>query len=124
MVLFCRDILHVTVSPHDITSTAHCIRGGDKDKSRPIIVRFTNKRERDEIYSSKMKLKGLTERYFISEHLSKTVSELLFESRRTLREKKLVSMWPRNGQVHVRFTPDPTKGPTIVKSRRDLIPPP
>jgi len=119
---FCHDVHNITVSSNDI-STAHRIRGGDKDKSRPIIVCFTNRRVRDEIYGSKTKLKGLATRYYLSEHLSRTASELFFEVRKMLREKKLVSTWTQNGQVLARFTSDMTKRPTIIKSRQDLVPP-
>lgn len=123
VIEFCRESLDVNVSSHDI-SAAHRIRGGGKDKSRPIIVRFASRKVRDEVYSSKMKLKGLADKCFISEHLTKAASELFFEARKMLREKKLVSTWTRNGQVLVRFPSDSTKAPKIIRSRQDLIPSP
>ena len=121
VITFCHDALNVTVSSRDI-STAHRIKGGDKDKPRPVIVRFTNRRVRDETYSSKTKLKDLPIRYYISEHLSRSASEPFFEARKMLREKKLVSTWTQNGQVHVRFTSDMSKRPSIIKTRQDLVP--
>ena len=119
VIAFCKDSLKIDVSPSDI-STAHRIKGGTKDTTRPVIVRFTNRKVRNLVYGSKKLLKGATSQVYISEHLTKTDSDLFFEARRLLREKKIFAAWTMNGLVHVRFSPDPTSRATTVHSRDDL----
>ena len=118
-ISFCRESLHVEVSPHDL-STAHRMKAGPKDRVRPVIVRFTNRRIRDEVYRSRKLLKNNRDNIYISEHLTKSTSELFYEARKLLREKKLYSTWTQNGQVLVKFSSDISVKPTLVKSREDL----
>jgi hypothetical protein len=101
-------------------STAHRLKAGPKDKTRPIIVRFSNRDVRNKVYSAKKLLKGSTSGVFISEHLTKPDSELFFEARKLLREKKIFAAWIQNGLVHVRFSPDPGTRATIIRCRADL----
>jgi len=49
---FCRDSLNVTVAPQDI-SIAHRIKAGPKEATRPIIVCFTSRRVRNEVYQAR-----------------------------------------------------------------------
>jgi len=116
---FIKDTLHVDVLPSDI-STAHRIKGGAKDTVRPIIVRFASRRVRNLVFGAKKLLKEAPSRVYISEHLTKTDSELFFEARRLLREKKIFAAWTQNGLVHVRHSQDPAARATIVRNRADL----
>ena len=118
VINFCRDALNVTLAPQDI-SVAHRLRAGPKDNVRPIIVRFTNRRKKDEIYRAKKSLKHHAN-IFISEQLTKSASSLFFEARKLLRGKMINSTWTQNGQVFVKFTNDPTVKPTLVKCMSDL----
>ena len=72
------------------------------------------------MYGAKKLLKGSTSSVFVSEHLIKTDSDLFFEARKLLREKKVFAAWTQNGLVHVRFSPDPASRAIIVRSRADL----
>ena len=119
---FIRDRLHVECSPSDI-STAHRIKAGPKDTIRPIIVRFTNRRVRDNVYRAKKQLKATksTAPVFISEHLTKSAADLFYEARKLLRAKKIHSAWSQNGQVRVKFDNGPTTKPSIIKCRDDLF---
>lgn len=117
----CRDLLKINVTPQDI-SIAHRIKASPKDTVRPIIVRFANKRVRDDIYNARKLLKNRSSPVYISEHLTKSTSELFFEARKLIREKKIVSAWTKNGIVMIKFTSDTSERPTVVKSRQDLNP--
>jgi hypothetical protein len=119
VISFCRDSLHIDISPSDI-STAHRIRAGGKDKVRPVIIRFTNRRIRDAVYRAKKLLKTATKPIFISEHLTKMSSELFYESRKLLREKKIHSTWTHNGQVFVKVSANSTAKPLLIKCQADI----
>lgn len=122
VIAFCKDSLHIEITPHDI-SFAHRIKTGPKDAIRPVLVRFTSRRVRDQIYRSKKLLKGSsTNNVYISEHLSRANAELFFEARKLLRLKKLHSAWTQMGLVHVKFTTDPGERPTTVKCLANLSP--
>jgi len=43
LINFCRTSLDIDISPSDI-SVAHRVKSSSKDTTRPIIVRFTNRR--------------------------------------------------------------------------------
>ena len=116
----CNESLGVKLTRGDI-STAHRLKAGPKDKYRPVIVRFTNRRVRNMIYASKKELKNLTtERVYISEHLTKGAADLFFEARKQVREKTIFAAWTQNGFVHVRFTSDPAARATIIKCQADF----
>ena len=132
-IKFCQDTLNVTVSRSDISS-AHRMRPGQKDTVRPIIVRFANRRTRDKIYRARKMLKRdrptasdqtqpiqrTSQPVYISEHLTKAASDLFFEARQLVREKRFFSTWTQNGQVHVRISSDASTKPKVVKCHEDI----
>ena len=119
VISFIRDTLRVDVTPADI-STAHRLKAGPNDTSRPVIVRFTNRRVRNEVYSARKMLRGSTSRVFVSEHLTKSDADLFYDARKLLKEKKIFAAWTQNGLVNVRFSPDQNTRPTVVHNRADL----
>lgn len=121
IIEFCRDALKVDISPQDI-STAHRMRAGPNDKTRPVIVRFTSRRARESVLRAKKSLKGarLPTPVFISEQLTKAADALFYEARKRMREKKLSSAWTFNGLIYVKFSTDAGEKPTHVKALRDL----
>ena len=116
---FCKEALGLDITTQDI-SIAHRLKAGPKDSCRPIIVRFTNRQTRNTVYAAKSQLKDRSGRVFISEHLTKNASDLFFEARKLLREKKVYAAWTQNGQVHVRHTSDPQVRPKIIKCHDDF----
>jgi hypothetical protein len=119
VITFCKETLNVDVTTQDI-STAHRLKAGPRDLVRPVIVRFTNRRTRDAVFRAKKVLKSHSKQIYISEHLTKTSSELFFEARKLAREKKIHSTWTQNGQVHVKASSDPAVKPILIKCRADL----
>jgi hypothetical protein len=121
----CRDTLGVKIQPGDI-SIAHRLKAGPKDRVRPIIVRFNSRRVRNDVYAAKKELRqsntSTAERIFISEHLTKDASDLFYEARKLLKEKKIFAAWTQSGQVFVRFTSDPSNRPAAIKCKADLNP--
>jgi len=99
VITLCQKSLDVDVTRGDI-SIAHRMRAGFKDKCRPVIVRFTNRRVRNMVYAVRKELKNLTtDRVYISKHLTKAASDLFFDARRMVREKKIFAAWTQNELV-------------------------
>jgi hypothetical protein len=119
VIAFVKDSLGIDLLPRDV-SIAHRIKAGPKDLARPIVVRFTSRKVRNLVYSSKKKLKDCGHRVFISEHLTKAASDLFFEARKLVRDKRLSAAWTQNGQIFVKASSDPNIRAVIAKSRSDL----
>ena len=119
VLTFIKDALHVDIAPADI-STAHRLKAGTKDTSRPVIVRFTSRHMRNEVYRARMKLRDSTAGVFLSEHLTKTDADLFYDARKLVKEKKIFAAWTQNGLVNVRFSSDPSSKATVVRSHADL----
>ena len=122
IIKFCKDSLNIDVSLQDISS-AYRMRAGAKDTARPVMVRFSSHRIRDEIYRTKKLLKDRPERIYISEHLTKSVADLYYEARKLQREKKIHSTWTQNCRVMVKRTSDPNDKPSMIKCLADLTAP-
>ena len=116
-IKFARKTLNVEVKPSYI-SIAHRLKSGPKDTVRPIIVRFTNRKIRNNVYYSKRQLKDSG--MYINEHLTKETSDLHFEARKLVKNKKLYSAWTNNGQLFVRVSSDPSSRPQVVRTKADL----
>ena len=111
VIAFCKDSLGITLSPSDI-SIAHRLKAGPKDKIRPVIVRFTSRKARNSVYAAKKQLRHQEGKIFISEHLTKNSSDLFFEARKLLREKKIYGT--------TRLNPDSSSRPSVIKCCSDL----
>ena len=115
----------VKLESRDIAVT-HRLRKGKTDTHRPIIVRFTSRKARDDVLRAKKRLfafcadRSSADRIYISEHLTTGVAKLYFEARRLVKEKKLFSTWTRNGLVNCKFTDSPAEKITIARSLADL----
>jgi len=119
VIKFCRDSLNVTVTSQDI-SIAHRLKAGPKDSARPILVRFTTRRIRNEVYQARKLLKVASSRVYLSEHLTKNAADIFFDARRMLREKKIYGTWTQNGLVNVQFSPNPAIRAEIIRCKADL----
>jgi len=120
VIAFCKDALNVYVLLADI-SIAHRLKADKKDANRPVIVRFTNRRVRNLVYNSKKQLKTYTVgRVFISEHLTKMSSDLFYNARQLLRDKKIFGTRTQNGQVYVHLSPDPSTRGSLIRFAADL----
>ena len=116
---FFNSSLGVAVTQQDV-SIAHRIRAGPNDKVRPIIVRFNNRKVRNAVFRAKKMLKNDSRHIFISEHLAKLASELFFEARKYVKDKRLNSAWTMNGQVYAKTDSNPTTRAKLIKCRADL----
>jgi hypothetical protein len=124
VIQLCREKLGIDVQPQDIVA-AHRLKKGQKDASRPILVRFLNRKLRDRILRSRSTLKSTytaspADNIYISEHLTHTVSKLFYDARSCVKAKKIYSAWTANGKVLIRRTNNPTEKPTVILANCEL----
>lgn len=87
--------LKVKLNISDIDRSHRVGRKGNKP--RPIIVKFTSYRSRQEIFRSKAKLKG--ERITIREDLTKCRLEVL---KKSIQQYGIQNVWTADGRINVR----------------------
>src|SRR6218665_531759 len=121
IINLCKESLDIELTPMDI-STAHRLPRGKKDKTRPIIVRFSSRRVRDKIYYARRKLRDQSSSspVFINENLTKRNGEIFSEARRLLRSKKIAGTWTTGGMVYVKRTMSVGEKPMKIGSLEEL----
>ena len=124
IIKLCTEKLNVAIEPKDI-SVAHRLKRGKNDRTRPVIVRFTSRRIRDEIYRARKMLKNVgnasnVDNIYISEHLTKAGSALFYEARKMIKEKKLHTAWSYKGLINVKFTTSEDELPSIIRRMADF----
>jgi hypothetical protein len=121
VIELCQKSLGVAVQRQDI-SVAHRLKASAHDQFRPVIVRFTSRRMRDDVYRAKRELKTLPrdKAIYISEHLTRLASSVFFEARKLLRDKKLTAAWTMHGLVNVKYTSNVAEKPTIIRNVAEL----
>lgn len=124
------DVMHVTVEPGDI-SVAHRLPAGNRRSVSPgtdttprgpgpVIVKFTRRSVRDQVYSARRSLKSANNRIFINEHLTQENAKLFKRARELVKQSKLASAWTMNGNVFTKDSALPTSRPRRVLQMSDL----
>jgi hypothetical protein len=102
----CNEQLQVLVGPSDI-SIAHRLPAKTKDHCPLIIVKFTSRKVREEVFRAKKQLKGINNKVYINEDLTKTASNLFRIARDMVRKHDIFSAWTNSGAVFVKKRDDP-----------------
>ena len=102
----CANNLRIDVDESDISIT-HRLPKGKKDKYHPIIVRFTSRRIRDNVYRAKKNLRGQFKSadgggVYINEHLTKAHDSIYSECRRLVKAKKIDTSWTWHGITYIK----------------------
>jgi hypothetical protein len=117
---FANNVLGVPLNLTDI-SVAHRLPKRPNDSNpAPIIVRFSNRRSRNAVYSARKALAGQKPAIYINEHLTKRRAVLLREARQLVKAKKLQGAWSANGNIFIRLSDLPTSRPLRVNDMSDL----
>ena len=124
VIQFCSDVLGVNLSLDDISAT-HRLPVRNKQPhgapaSTPIIVKFTNRRARDNAYSARKQLKGQSGKVYINEHLSTEAAMISKSARNLVNQKKLISTWTLNGSVFIKDSDLPTARPKKITNLNQL----
>jgi len=102
VVELCTKDLGIKLSGEDIEQ-AYRMKSSKPDSPRPILVSFTSRKLRNEIFDQRRKLKSRDDaKIFICENLTKSTSELFFEARKLVKAKRLNSSWTMGGSVYVK----------------------
>ena len=101
----------VVVEPSDI-SVAHRMPEKENSKVPAVIVRFTTRKKRNEVYYKKKEVSKIRKsslsfnanprEIFISENLTVTNNEIFYEARQMKRRGLVKFAWTKHGKVHVR----------------------
>ena len=102
----------------DSIMTVFRLKAGPRDRTRPILVKFSTRGDRDTVIKAKKLLRSKNIPVYISEHLTKPAAERFSKARGLVKEKKIFSAWSFNGQVFIKKS-DGAR-PHIVNSLADL----
>ena len=98
--------LNVSIDAGDISAT-HRLPKGNKDKYKPIIVRFKSHRLRDTVYRARRNLRILatpgSESIYINEHLTKVNEHTFAHCRKLWKDKKVSGTWTWHGITYVKL---------------------
>lgn len=126
VVELCQQQLGLNITLADI-SVAHRLGPSARPNSasaRPpssaVIVRFTSRRARDQVYAARKQLKVLRNSVYINEHLSSETSVLFKEARALVKGKMLHSAWTFNGHVYVKADESLTTRPKRITEMSQL----
>ena len=71
-------------------------------RSQEVIVRFTNRKIRNDIYAARKKLRNAHEKVFINEHLTPSKATVFKEARELTKRKNIKSSWTYNGNIYIK----------------------
>lgn len=126
-VSFVRNKMGIEVQPADImdihpihhkSSQQNINNAGPASSPATIVVRFNNRRVRDQIYYSRKKLYNSD--VYINEHLSKTNADIFKEARKLKKDNKITSTWTKNCQVIIKLNNE-KKEVKSIKQLHDVI---
>jgi len=96
---FCKSSLSMDIMDNDI-DVAYRLNKGPKDQYRPLVIRFSSRRMRDKVYTSRLLLRQRNEKIFINEYLTKENAILSGLARQAVRQKSIHSSWSFEGVVY------------------------
>ena len=119
----CSGVLKVPVSVSDI-SFAYRIQAQAKAKVRPLVVGFATRRVRDAVLASRKTLResrhSVSAGIYISEHLTRTNSQLYARARHLVKLHKCHSTWSSGGRILLKKSDSDKEKPTRVTSMAQL----
>lgn len=112
--------LGVRVLPSDI-SIAHRLKKRANIAGPPsTVVRFTNRKAREDVYAARRNLRHASARIFINEDLNRTTADLFRQARLLVRSKRIHQAWTSSCTVYIKETGEPNCRPKKVLSLADL----
>jgi hypothetical protein len=118
---FCINTLRCDVKIEDI-SVAHALKVHGGHGQQPVIVRFSRRSIRDDVYYSRMKLKSYKtpagNKVYINEDLTTPNRKILGVARNKLRDKHIAGVWTKSGRV---FYKDNSGVTNCLRSLQDAV---
>jgi hypothetical protein len=113
--------LHLPITSADISITHRLKKSNSGSNPAPVVVRFTNRKARDAVYSARRLLKNRSDRIFINEDLTKPVAELFHEARQLVKSKKLFSSWTSGGSLFIKTSQSTEDRPKKISTLNELL---
>lgn len=127
------DVLHLfqtrlglDITERDISTVHRLHASTDNSMLGPIIVSFTSRRTRNEVFNARKLLRSTTqsghprEKIYINEHLTKFSAHLYASVRKLVKEKVVASTWTYGGFVFAKKTTDPNATLFKISSTVDI----
>jgi len=115
----CNADLGLNLSPKDI-EFAYRLKSKNATAPRPILVTFATRKTRNEVYERRRVLKSkVGPKVFLCENLTASASEVAWEARKLVKDRRLHSCWTSGGYVYVKRTE--TGKPTAVTDHNSLM---
>ncbi len=73
-----------------------------QNKTRDILVTFTNKRSRDDLYQNRKMLRDRTDAVYLNEDLTQLRSQLFYQGRRLRRQGRIYGVWTQQGNILIK----------------------
>jgi len=96
-----KDVMFNLSSEHIVQ--VHRMKEKSPGSSRAVRVTFASRKIRDAVYEQRRQLMNKTDaRVYVSEYLTKAISDLFYEARKLVEGKRLNSCWRAGGLVYVK----------------------
>ena len=89
------------------------------NKTRDILVKFTNSRTRDTVYQGRKVLRSTTDQVYINEDLTQHRSLLFYEGRRLRRQGRIFGVWSQQGNILIKVNQE--SQPRAVSNYKEII---
>ena len=100
-------------------SACHTLRSRGKDQPPPIIIRFTNRKDKVNLLKQGKNLQGTN--VFVNEHLTSRNARMAKHARDLRKRQKLKDTWIRSGTVFIRMKDEDGGKVSKVKSPEDFV---
>ncbi len=91
----------------------------NENKTRDILVKFTSRRTRDDLYQHRKMLTHETEPIYVNEDLTQRRSQLFYEGRKLRNQGRIFGVWSQQGNILIKVTQNCQ--PRAVSSYREII---
>ena len=115
-----KEELDINLEKEDIDDSYHIGKSETSYKSgTPILVKFTKRNVRSQIYKAKFKLRSRKNSIYINEDLTKKNSELYTKVRALRKEGIILKTWTQNAKIYC-ITKENEK-PITIQSDQDIV---
>lgn len=125
----CSTRLGIDLSDNDISMT-HRLRPTKDSPYGPVIINFTTRRRRNEIYYARRLLRSFPpqlqepaypkEKIYINEHLTQIASRIFSGARKLVKSKHLSSAWSNGGTIYIKKTLESSEVPQKIETLEAL----
>ena len=117
---FCQNKLNIPIVTQDIWIAHRLKKSTNSTEAPPVIVKFTIRKVRDEVFAARRRLKGFPPPIFINEDLTKRPADLYRRARDLVKNKTITSTWTHKGFVFIKTSDNPNIKPLKISDVHQL----